>query len=87
MLRAQRGARDGLRDRAATKGLPASTRPPYGYKWNGNQFEPDPRTFPVAWRVWKLEIEAVSLRQIARQLMDAGIDSLVKTRFAEVPAL
>ncbi len=35
VLRAQQGARDGLRDRAKLKGLPAVPKNPYGYTWDG----------------------------------------------------
>ena len=75
VTRAQIGARDGLRDRAAIKGIPASAQSPFGYNWNGKQFEPDLRTFHVARRIWKLALDGVPLRGIARQLMDAGIAS------------
>ncbi|MEE9262765.1 MAG: recombinase family protein, partial [Dehalococcoidia bacterium] len=35
VLRAQRGARDGMRDRVRLKGLPANGRSAFGYRWNG----------------------------------------------------
>ncbi len=37
VLRAQQGARDGLRDRAKLKGLPAVPKKPYGYTWDGTK--------------------------------------------------
>lgn len=75
VLRAQQGARDGLRDRAKIRGLPAVPIPPYGYTWNGNVFEPDPRSSPVAQRIWSLALEGRSIRSIARSLAADGISS------------
>ena len=73
VLRAQRGARDGLRDRAMVKQMPISTRPIYGYQWNGQQFEPDSETFRFAQRIWTQALEGVPMRKIARALMNDGV--------------
>ncbi len=75
VLRAQQGARDGLRDRAKIRGLPAVPIPPYGYTWNGSVFEPDPRSFSVAQRIWSLALECNSIRSIARSLAADAISS------------
>ena len=75
VLRAQQGARDGLRARATLRGLPAVPRAPYGYQWNGRVFESDPVTFPMARRIWELALDGVSIAGIARQLTETGIPS------------
>jgi len=75
VYRAQQGARDGLRDRAALRGLPPTSAAPYGYRWNGSQFEPDSTTAPIARRIWDMALEGVPLRHIARTLTRAGIPS------------
>ena len=75
VLRAQRGAADGLRDRAAIRGLPAVPAAPYGYRWNGSKFEPYPATFHVVRRIWKMAHEGRSQRRIAASLSQAGISS------------
>ena len=41
VLRAQQGARDGLRDRARLKGLPPNMPKTYGMRWEGNRLVPD----------------------------------------------
>ena len=75
VLRAQQGARDGLRDRARLKGLPTNSEAPYGYRWTGNRFELDPPKFPIARRIWEMAIEGAPLRTIAKILTEAGIPS------------
>ena len=75
VLRAQQGAADGLRDRAAIRGLPAVPIAPYGYRWNGSKFEPHTATFHVAKRIWKMALEGSSQRRIAAALTQAGIPS------------
>ena len=41
VLRAQQGARDGLRDRALLKGLPPNMNKPYGMRWENIRVVPD----------------------------------------------
>ena len=64
VLRAQRGAKDGLRDRVRLKGLPANGRAPYGYRWNGEHFTPSD-TYPVAQGIWRMLTEGKTDRGIA----------------------
>ena len=73
--RAQQGARDGLRDRARIRGLPAVPSPAYGYRWNGRQFEPDPLTFAIARKIWEMAIDGVSTRRISANLTETGVPS------------
>ena len=75
--RAQQGARDGLRDRARLKGLPVTGRPPYGYQFRyesqaGKRIPvalvPDPNTYTVACRIWRLALDGQSMKSICRAL-------------------
>ena len=75
VLRAQQGAADGLRDRAAIRGLPSVPVAPYGYRWNGSKFEAHTATFHVAKRIWEMALEGSSQRSIAAALTQAGIPS------------
>ena len=80
--RAQIGAKDGLRDRARLRGLPVTGNPPYGYVFrykvsDGKRvpvaLEPDPATYPVAVRIWRLALDGVPMRRITLDLAQAGI--------------
>ena len=73
--RAQQGARDGLRDRARIRGLPAVPTPAYGYRWNGRQFELDSLTFGIARKIWEMAIDGVSTRRISANLAETGVPS------------
>jgi len=73
VLRAQQGARDGLRDRAKLRGLPTTSHPPYGYSWSGSRFEQDPATAATAMGIWQMALDGVSLNKIAESLTDRGI--------------
>ena len=75
--RAQRGARDGLRDRARLKGLPVTGTPPYGYQFRYEDqagkrvtvaLEPNPSTYIVARRIWRLALESQSPKSICRAM-------------------
>ncbi len=75
--RAQQGARDGLRDRARLKGLPVTGRPPYGYQFRyehqaGKRIPvalvPDPNTYTVACRIWRLALDGQSMKSICRAM-------------------
>ena len=79
VLRAQQGAKDGLRDRAKLKGLPLGGKPPYGYIFRYNEIgtpvalDANPTTFPILTRIWRLALEGIPLRGIARELTEDGI--------------
>jgi len=75
--RAQQGARDGLRDRARLKGLPVTGIPPYGYQFRYEDqagkrvpvaLEPDPSTYILACRIWRLALEGQSMKSICRAM-------------------
>lgn len=53
VLRAQQGARDGLRDRARFKGLPPNMKPPYGMRWENDRLVPN-ENYSVACDVWSM---------------------------------
>ncbi|HLF09549.1 MAG TPA: recombinase family protein [Dehalococcoidia bacterium] len=74
VLRAQSGARDGLRARAALRGVPAVPKPFFGYRWNGTQFIPDDR-YPVVQGIWRMLLEGKPDRRIAAILTKAGVPS------------
>ena len=87
--RAQRGARDGLRDRARIKGLPVNGNAPYGfqirYELQGDKkvpvcFEPHHTTYPVACRIWGLALAGQSNRRICRTLRTCPTNLLSKPR-------
>ncbi|HZA24162.1 MAG TPA: recombinase family protein, partial [Dehalococcoidia bacterium] len=76
----------GMGDRAILHGLPITGKPPYGYqiRYETRQvggkvhltplaFEPDPATYPIAQRIFRLALEGVSVRGICRQLVAEGI--------------
>ncbi len=75
VLRAQQGARDGLRARATLKGLPVNGNPPYGFRFRKEggipvALEPDPDTYPVACLIWRMALAGFSTRAIQRALSD-----------------
>ena len=72
VLRAQQGAKDGLRDRVRIRGLPASSKAPYGYRWDGARFVPAD-TYSVAQGIWKMLLEGKRDRYIAGALTRSGI--------------
>lgn len=72
--RAQQGAKDGLRDRAKLRGLPTNGTAPYGYRFRYDErggkkipvaLEPNPATYHIASRIWRMGQDGVSLRGIA----------------------
>ena len=67
VLRAQQGARDGLRDRALLKGLSPTMARPYGMQWEGIRLEPDEH-YAVAGDIWRMGLAGEKLRQIALEL-------------------
>lgn len=82
VLRAQQGAKDGLRDRAKLRGLPTTGNAPYGYNFrynlDGEQRVPvaldaDPINHTIVGQIWRMALEGVPLRGIARVLTQDGI--------------
>ncbi len=76
VLRAQLGAKDGLRDRAMLKGLPPSPVNPYGYAWDAT------RTRLVATKDWThakfildKALEGMTTRGLCVELYRLGIPS------------
>ena len=72
VLRAQQGAKDGLRDRVRVRGLPASLKAPYGYRWDEARFV-SADTYSVAQGIWKMLLEGKRDRYIAGTLTRVGI--------------
>lgn len=89
VLRAQQGARDGLRDRVRLKGLPASGRSPLGYRWYVDEagrhaLVPTP-AWIVADRIWKMYLSGETIRGVARRLSNDGVPT-AKGRAAWEPS-
>ena len=72
VLRAQEGARDGLRDRARLKGLPPNMANIYGMRWENNRLVPDDN-YDVACEIWRMGLEGQKIQAIANELMLRGI--------------
>jgi site-specific DNA recombinase len=72
VLRAQQGARDGLRDRARLKGLPPNMSKPYGMRWEGNRLVPDDN-YSVACQVWSMGLAGWKIMAIATELTRRSI--------------
>ncbi len=73
VLRAQQGARDGLRDRARLKGLPPNMNKPFGMRWESNRLVPD-ENYPVACEVWRMGLAGgKKIMSIAKELTRRGI--------------
>ena len=72
VLRAQQGARDGLRDRARLKGLPPNMANIYGMQWENNRLVPDDN-YGVACEIWRMGLEGQKIQAIANELMRRGI--------------
>ena len=72
VLRAQQGARDGLKDRARLKGLPPNMNKPYGMRWEGNRLMPD-ENYAVACELWKLGLAGRKILSMADELTRRGI--------------
>ena len=84
VIRAQQASKDGLRDRAKVRGLPASARCPYGYSFAtkrtpmGGVERDYTRMVPtegwhVAGLIWHKALEGIALRKISRDLYRQGI--------------
>lgn len=76
VLRAGQGARDGLRDKARLRGLPAIPKNPYGYTWNEGRTRllPAPE-WPNASFICRAGLEGTPGRCISRELHRRGIPS------------
>jgi len=72
VLRAQQGARDGLRDRARRKGLPPNMNKPYGMRWENNVLVPD-ENYPVVQDIWRMALRGATIMSIAAKLVERGI--------------
>jgi hypothetical protein len=72
VLRAQQGARDGLRDRALIKGLPPNMLPPYGMRWENNRLVAN-ENYSVPCEVWRLALAGWKTKSIAAELTRRGI--------------
>ena len=72
VLRAQQGARDGLRDRARLKGLPPNMNKPYGMRWVNDRLLPDDN-YSVASEIWQMGLSGKKIKSIADELTRRGI--------------
>jgi hypothetical protein len=72
VLRAQQGARDGLRDRARLKGLPANMSGYYGLRWENNRLVADEH-YAVACEIWRMALAGWKILAIAGELTRRGI--------------
>ena len=72
VLRAQQGARDGLRDRARLKGLPPNMANIYGMRWEDNRLVPD-QNYPAVCEIWRMGLTGQKITSIANELTRRGI--------------
>ena len=72
VLRAQQGAKDGLRDRALLKGLPPNMSQPYGMRWQNSRLVPD-ENYPIACEIWSMGLAKRKIMAIAGELTRRGI--------------
>jgi len=70
--RAQKGARDGLRDRARLKGLPPTMNNIYGMRWENNRLVPAEH-YEDAREIWRMALTGWKLLTIGRELGRRGI--------------
>lgn len=71
VLRAQQGAKAGLRDRTLLKGLPPVPRAPLGYRWQDGRLTPTD-DWPLVEHIFRRFLEGASLRQICGELVAMG---------------
>ena len=75
-MRAQQASKDGLRDRARLKGLPACGKAPFGYAWTPDRKRLTPNErYEDAKRISDMARGGMSMRSIAFALVGAGIPS------------
>ena len=72
VVRAQQGARDGLRARATQKGLPPNYHSPYGMRWEDDRLVPN-TDYPLACEIWRMGLEGETLWSIAKALTQRGV--------------
>jgi site-specific DNA recombinase len=72
VLRAQSGAKTGLRDQALLKGLPPNMSQPYGMRWEGTRLVPD-ENYLIACEVWSIGLAGRKILSIATELTKRGI--------------
>lgn len=72
VLRAQQGARDGLRDRARLKGLPPNMAKIYGMRWENNRLVPDDN-YGDACDIWRMGLAGLKILSIANELTRRGV--------------
>ena len=84
VLRAQQGARDGLRDRAKLKGLPAVPKNPYGYTWDDTKTRLIPTSdWPNAEFICRSALGGMPIRTIVKELHHRSIPTATgKERWA-----
>jgi hypothetical protein len=74
VLRAQSGAKSGLRDRALLKGLPPNMSQAFGMRWEGNRLVPDDN-YPIACEIWSMGLAGRKILSIATELTKRGIST------------
>ena len=72
VLRAQQGARDGLRDRARLKGLPPNMANIYGMRWEDNKLVPD-QNYHAVCEIWRMGLTGQKITSIANELTRRGV--------------
>jgi len=76
VLRAQQGARNGLRARALLKGLPPAPVTPYGYSWDKTKTRLQPTAeWENAKLIFDLALQGRPIRQICKELLRRAIRS------------
>jgi len=70
--RAQKGARDGMRDRAVIKGLPPTMRNIYGMCWENNRLIPSEH-YEDAREIWRMALSGWKIYAITQELGKRGI--------------
>ncbi len=74
VLRAQQGARDGMRDRARLKGLPPTPKDFFGFKWDRERSRYiTGERYADACEVWRMALAAMPIETIARELTRRGV--------------
>ena len=82
VLRAQQGAKDGLRDRAKLHGLPVTGNAPFGFRFRYEErggkkvpvaLEPNPSTYHIAADLWRMALDRYSFRRISAQFASADV--------------
>ena len=88
VLRAQQGAKDGLRARAVLKGLPSVPKNPYGYAWDdGKQRLLPTEKWETARFICRSGLEGLPLRHIRRELNRMAIPSPSGREWWNIPGI